>query len=176
MKAFNYFFLLFFITIFFYQCQAPEVQSLDQKTFFDLKAFLDIETERLKERKTAFSKTITLNGYTETKLIEKPDFEIEFSEFYNSDINRSAWLDKYEETKDEIGIHYQAKDEQLEVKEMHISAKGQEISIVKKSQNMLNNAIKEMSYDSTRGYQIKSIRKSIGESADTLMIVVNYVN
>jgi hypothetical protein len=49
------------------------------------------------------------------------------------------------------------------------------ISIRKKTENMLNNTRKELVY-SPSGYQIKSVRKSIGESADTLVIAVKFLD
>lgn len=168
--------LLFLVGVFCLGCGGVE-NVVESGSFFDLKEYIAGEKERLIKDKIKLKKTITLNGVEEIKIIETPDYEIEFSEFLSSDINRVAWLDKYDEIKVEDEIHYVAKGNKLEVKEMNILGGEQisQISIYKKTENMLNNTTKELIY-SPSGYQIKSVRKSIGESADTLVIAVKFLD
>lgn len=169
--------VLALLTLLFTQCQAPEVRSSAAKTFYDLKGFMNQEKERLVKNKVSFEKKITLNGKSETKIITEPDFKVEFSEFYASDINRAAWLDKYEEQKDAAGIHYETKDDQLEVRSMDIEIENglTTIRIEKRNKNLLNDSQKVLHYQSNEGYRMNSIRKSLGESADTLEISVKFL-
>ena len=164
------------ICFLFCQCQAPDVKQLGTRTFFDLKAFIQQEKEKIYNNQTVFEKTVIFNGQKETKLIAKPKLDVEFSEFISSDINRVAWLDKYEETTDQDGIHYTATDDKLEVRKMDIidHKDGKKITIKKRTHNLLNDTQKDLEYHSDLGYHIKSVRKSIGESADTLEIFVNF--
>jgi hypothetical protein len=169
-------FLLFLVGIFCLGCGGVE-NVVESGSFFNLKEYIAKEKIRLTESKVKLEKTIILNGVEEMKIIETPNYEIEFSEFLSSDINRVAWLDKYDEVKKETKIHYTAKDDKLEVRNMDILGgnKITSISIRKKTENMLNNTRKELVY-SPSGYQIKSVRKSIGESADTLIIAVKFLD
>lgn len=152
-------------------------QVVESGSFFDLEEYMNQEKERLTKDKIKLEKTIFLNGVKETKVIDKPDYDVEFSEFFSSDINRTAWLDKYDEVKGESEIHYTATDDKMEVRKMSIMGRNQKsnIFIDKKTENMLNNTQKELMY-SLDGYQIKSVRKSIGESADTLVIAVKFLD
>ena len=169
-------FFIFLVSVFCIGCGGVE-NVVESGSFFNLKEYLAGEKVRLAKENVKLEKTITLNGVEETKIIETPDYEVEFSEFISSDINRVAWLDKYDEIKKGDNIHYLAKDDKLEVRQVDIFGGNaiRNISILKKTENMLNNTKKELSY-SPSGYQIKSVRKSIGESADTLVIAVKFLD
>lgn len=172
-------FLLLGIVVFCLSCEGNVEQVVISDGFFDLKEYMATEQERLVKDKVKLEKTITLNGKEETKVMDNPNYEVEFSEFLSSDINRVAWLDKYEEVKKSNGIHYTAKDEKLEVRNLDIQMSDNKqvshVSIRKKTKNMLNDTRKELAY-TPKGYRIKNVRKSIGESADTLVIAVKFLD
>ena len=95
------------ILISFFACgdktNAP-VKALE-KPYYDVKGFFDGETKRLTEGGMKIKKTVTVNGKSETKIIEKPNFEEEFKLFVASDINRPAWSDKYHVNEKPSGNH-----------------------------------------------------------------------
>ena len=68
--------------------------SLKVKKYFDLKGFMQEEVKRLSGRE-AFTKSLYVNGETETKSEVKIDLDKELDIFSESDINRPAWSDKY---------------------------------------------------------------------------------
>jgi hypothetical protein len=69
--------------------------SKNTTPLFDLKGFLDNEiATHLKDVKKV-KKTVTVNGKTESKEVEIKDWKEELKPFFNSDINRPAWRDKY---------------------------------------------------------------------------------
>ena len=85
-----------FLLLVFSNCknEAPQY-SKNSSPLFDLKGFLDNEiATHLKDVKKV-KKTVTVNGKTETKEVEIKDWKEELKPFFNSDINRPAWLDKY---------------------------------------------------------------------------------
>jgi len=160
-------------------CEAPEVVKIESTPLYDLKAFMLHEQERLEEGNVVLEKTVNLNGKIEKKDITNPNYEVEFSEFFSSDINRTAWQDKYSSSLSSRNTFtYYSKDEKLEVKQLIVENLGDtdKISIFKNTSNFLNESNKVLEYDPRKGYSIKNIRKSIGRSADTLEIRVAFKN
>ena len=94
----TFFVFLLFSQIFTFQsCSGEGIETnvdLDKKIYFDLKEYLDLEKQRLASL-SSFSKTVFVNGEKEQKKVEHLDFEKELKPFYDSDINRPAWSDKY---------------------------------------------------------------------------------
>jgi hypothetical protein len=84
------------LLLIFSNCKEGAPQYLGNTTpLFDLKGFLDNEiATHLKDVKTV-KKTVTVNGKTETKEVTIKDWKEELKPFFNSDINRPAWRDKY---------------------------------------------------------------------------------
>jgi hypothetical protein len=87
---------IIFSLLIFSNCKEGAPQYLGNTTpLFDLKGFLDNEiATHLKDVKTV-KKTVTVNGKTETKEVAIKDWKEELKPFFNSDINRPAWRDKY---------------------------------------------------------------------------------
>lgn len=182
MKVFSscipYVFLI--LVLFSFGCEAPEVTTIESTPLYDLKAFMLQEQARLEKGEVILDKTIILNGKTERKEITNPNYEVEFSEFFSSDINRPAWRDKYQsDLTSKNTFTYHTNDGKLEVKQLRVEDIGEEmdkINILKRTSNFLNESEKELEYDPREGYSIKNIRKSIGRSADTLEIRVLFKN
>jgi hypothetical protein len=85
-----------FLLLLFSNCKNETPQySKNLTPLFDLKGFLDNEiATHLKDVKKV-KKTVTVNGKTETKEVVIKDWKEELKLFFNSDINRPAWRDKY---------------------------------------------------------------------------------
>ena len=117
---------IIFLLLIFSNCKNEVSQYLKNTTpLFDLKGFLDHEiATHLKDIKMV-KKTVTVNGKTETKEVEIKDWKEELKPFFNSDINRPAWRDKYKFEKrmgDTIGFFhlFYRVDENLRTKTMSV--------------------------------------------------------
>jgi len=92
-KPFTFYFLIFF---FFSACVSTEINPPTTNGFFDLSDFMDKEIASKKNQVKKLRKTISLDGVTETKELKNFDFEKETELFRTADINKVAWLDRYE--------------------------------------------------------------------------------
>ncbi len=173
-------FLLIFLMI---QCTPPEMDpALQERNFYDITTFLNQEVDRLEGKD--IRKTVSLNGKSETKSIAKPDYKKELSEFYSSNINKKALVDRYKVVESASSKTYKALDDDLEVRDMTIQypknwGEGDltKIIIHKEKKNLLNEAQKVLYYSPKEGFAINSKRKAIGDvKADTLKIEVQFLD
>ena len=133
--------------------------------YFDLKAYMSAEMERLGERENV-RKVAVVNGKREeqTTATFKPDTELAI--FADADINRTAWLDKYrsDSLRSNDGqlqqLIYTALDSQLITKRLAIDFNSRaEVSQIRIDQSDLSRVAdnrKVLIYEPQRGYQIRS--------------------
>lgn len=155
--------LLMVLPCLFAAC-APEATAgeLDTSPFFDLADYITTETERLTNDKVRVEKTITLNGTTETKELDAINFANDLRLFREADINKPAWLDKYEtQTETLSGSHkittYLAKDSSLIVRRLMIEEDvgvTTKIEIDRKTGTVLSDGKHQLVYDPSRGYSV----------------------
>ncbi len=95
--------------------------------FFDLKGFLAEEQLRLGGH-SDISKTVEVNGQSETKQLKAYDWQAEMALLNQWDINRPAWRDQYQRDTFLLGqqshIQYQSLDDKLQVQSMDIWQSG----------------------------------------------------
>jgi len=163
----NKFSLLFLATLF---CLSSCVETstienaVVEKPFFDLKDYFTQEIERLKDKKNVTKKAF-YNGKEETKIVENPNFKNDLIIFSNTDINRTAWLDKYSvdstfnAQQKLAAIDYKSLDEKLKTKSIRVEFANNDVSSIKITTGG-NSAISQMKnnlkYSPTAGYSIKS--------------------
>lgn len=70
--------------------------QLERDYFFNLEDYFESEIKRLDQRKVPVTKVLSINGLSEEVPTDTLDFSKELSIFKKSDINRVAWIDKYE--------------------------------------------------------------------------------
>ncbi|MEM1323967.1 MAG: hypothetical protein AAGG75_27145 [Bacteroidota bacterium] len=157
----------------------PET-AVQQSQFFDLKQYFKEQEEALAKYKQA-EKTTTINGKTETKLIDEIDFAEELAVFADSDINKASWLDRYEvdSTLNTAGqlqqLQYHALDDKLRTKSLVIDFKdGQvlHIAIENTSSNAINTSQQVLKYRADEGYSIQSRQKVVGAEERVLGVSV----
>lgn len=172
-------YLFLFLIIYSWGCQAPEIKT-SQNKFFDLKEYIQYEIKELSDQ--SIDKNITLNGVHETKKIDTPDLQLEFSELLASDINKAAWLDKFEKTSKGNKTIYKNIDQSMEIKLMEIlyqSKKEQEVEYIfikKEKKNLLNHSVKELEYSPRKWIKTTSIRETISDDQpDTLIVEVKFL-
>lgn len=101
--------------------------------FFDLKEFLAEEQLRLGGHSDV-SKTVEVNGTSETKELKAYDWQSEMALLNQWDINRPAWRDQYQRDTILDGqkshIRYQSLDDKLQVQSMDIWQSGSQMDSI----------------------------------------------
>jgi hypothetical protein len=187
---------IFFLLLIFSNCKNESPQySKNTTPLFDLKGFLDNEiATHLKDIKKV-KKTVTVNGKTETKEVEIKDWKEELKPFFNSDINRPAWRDKYKILNEHnfhdydtlvskkqfnvidknlktqrINIYYGFKTEKTKpMPQTWISS----VSIFNLDNSAISQSYQILSYDEN-GYTIISKQKLIGGQEEKIKIGVTF--
>lgn len=139
------------------QEEAPAVGA-----FFDLQTYLDGEIERLTEGKIPATKSISLNGKTETQENLMINYENDLRLFREADINKPAWIEKYETKEEQLsGSHkmttYTALDSSLVVQRLLIDEDQGvpiKIEIDRKTGTVLSNGKHLLVYEPGRGYSV----------------------
>ncbi|MEM8908368.1 MAG: hypothetical protein AAGD05_11025 [Bacteroidota bacterium] len=104
----------------------PVTEVNQQAPFFDLKAFFSKQQSQHQQIKS-FRKAVQLDGKTEEQVLDDLDVDAELKLFTNSDINKTAWLDKYEVDSlfDQQGhlhhLQYRAKEQQLKTRLLSVA-------------------------------------------------------
>ena len=151
-----------------------------EKPYYDVKGFFEGETKRLTEGGIKIKKTVTVNGHSETKMIDKPNFEEEFKMFVASDINRPAWSDKYHINNKTSGNHdyireYWAKDKNLKTQSLKIMQENEATSFKMEIHNRDKSVVTEsdsyLFYDKNNGFSITNSQQLVG-SIDSVKIEV----
>lgn len=101
--------------------------------FFDLKEFLVEEQLRLGGHADV-SKTVEVNGTSETRELKAYDWQSEMALLNQWDINRPAWRDQYQRDTILDGlksyIRYQSLDDNLQVQSMDIWQSGSQVDSI----------------------------------------------
>ncbi len=139
-------------------------KSLVEKPFFDLKNYFAQEMTRLADKKNVTKKAF-YNGQEETKIIENPNFSNELLIFSNTDINRTAWLDKYSvdstfnAQQKLTTIDYASLDKKLKTKSLHVEFSNNVVSLIEitsAGNSAISQTNSKLTYSPTKGYSIKS--------------------
>ena len=147
--------------------EAPAIQG--DKPFFDLKIYFQSEIERLGSEQTVVDKIINLGGVEETQTMQNLDFGKELNLFLQADINRPAWVEKYQidssfSVDDLENITYTALDSSLIVRTLSIDFhdnKVQQVNIRKKEGSFIAFSKQQLSYQPSKGYLIQSHQEVI---------------
>ncbi len=139
-------------------------QGVRPDAFFDLKGFIKEEAQRLSEQQPRVRKRIEVSGKQEVQTFDSLDYSKELDIFSRSDINRVAWLDKYQvDSTFERGqlakITYTTDDEELKTHRMEIEfdqGKASSIYVRNKTESIVANIEQEMQYRTGEGYWLVS--------------------
>jgi hypothetical protein len=156
----------------FLGCQEPQKSEglKTDKKFYDLKNFFLSEIKRHTEGGTKIEKTVKVNGKTEMKTIEKPNFEAELADFAACDINRPAWRDKYTEINQANHINITALDKNMKIKSINIARGEYEIFIEDKSP--LTHNKQNLYYNINGVWSIKKEQKFVGSAPEIIEMQV----
>lgn len=153
-----------FITGLLAACQPQRTSSGDEPTpFFDLLAYIDAEAEALNEQQPKVRKRVVVQGQEETQVLSEVDFSEELKVFRRSDINRKAWIDKYQadstfEQGQLVQARYVAIDSSLKTRwlEVQYNEEGevQAVLIRNRSKSPVVNVRQDLSYRPGKGYRL----------------------
>ncbi|MBX2873339.1 MAG: hypothetical protein KTR30_14605 [Saprospiraceae bacterium] len=177
-------FPLLFISILalsIFQCQSNTSIStdLEEKNFFDLRAFFEAEIVRLQEENPKIKKEIEINGKKEQKTQEGVDFEKELAIFIRSDINKPAWVDKYGvdsimSSDDLIRVDYIALDSTLKTRLLSVEfedAMVNKVTITNKTASPLIQSKQQLTFEPNKGYQIAN-QQDLSLSDDSQLRII----
>ena len=124
-KMFRSILMYLLFTLIFSCSQKGEVNNKPNYSFFSTIDFMEEEKNWMVNNKISLTKTLSLNGETDTLYIDQPNFASELDVFIKSDINRPSLSDKY--SVDSIfssgklyKITYTAKDEKVNTRKLSI--------------------------------------------------------
>ena len=145
-------------------CYADEIrEDLAVETFFDLSGYIDRQVDSLQTAGTTVTKTIRLNGTTETHEVADLNFRNDLRVFREADINKPAWREKYlvDSTRraGELIRTYTAVDSSMQTRELSVVTREGDpvrIAIVRKTGTVLSDGLHEMTYEPATGYRMVS--------------------
>lgn len=146
-------------------CNVSEAEvAVSEKPFFDLAGFIDAQVEELNRQKPKLEKTVTINGTEETQSDPELDFERDLAIFRRSDINKSAWTDKYRIEKTEIGTAYIAIDSSMQTQLLRVATDEggavNRIYVERRMGNFLSDGRQQLTYIPGKGYSVVSQQTS----------------
>ena len=149
-------------------CYAEEVrEDMSRDPFFNLQAYIDRQVDSLQAADIAVTKTITLNGTTETQELADLKFANDLRIFREADINKPAWLDKYrserEERDGQLVQTYTALDSSLQTRELTVVSEDGDpirIEILRKTGTVLSDGLHRMVYQPASGYSMRTRQRN----------------
>jgi len=162
--------ILFLLSVLTIACQPESVKERAKVDyFFDLEAFMNQEIERLNEAQPRIEKRIVLSGKTEVKQFDSLDYERELAVFVKADINKVAWVDKYEaDSSYQDGkltkVTYTTKDKDLKTHLLEVSfEQGEVVHIHARgvTESVVADVYKDMDYWPGKGYTLSSAQSTV---------------
>ena len=149
-------------------CQQKEIRN-KQIEYVDLQGFFSAEASRLNAQKPTFTKTVCINGKTESKVVNKSiDWEKELSVFKEADINKPAFKGMYQITKLANKTIYTTVSKNVPVKRIEVdfgnTKKPIGIRIFQLTKNMIYQSTDTLSYypDSVYSIHKKQVVRVLG--------------
>ncbi|MEM6395986.1 MAG: hypothetical protein AAF741_06535 [Bacteroidota bacterium] len=150
-----------------------------QGPFFDLEGYMQGQIDSLQALNPEVRKTIELNSEIETHQLDNLNFKQELKLFQQADINKPAWIDKYEieerRENDAVRTYYNATDTTLAVQQMMVDQIGKKVAMVfidRQTGSFLSQGSQTLVYRPTEGYEIATSQSSkVGGEIEGLVVV-----
>lgn len=169
---------ILFVLITLTACNVSETEAgIEEKPFFDLAGYIDAEVAKLNEEKPTLEKTVTINETEETQTDPELDFERDLAIFRRSDINRTAWKEKYEVEKMEKETTYTATDSSLQTQLLRVTEDPagtvSRIYVERRMGNFLSDGRQQLTYLPGEGYTVvsKQVSSLVGNVDVDLKVV-----
>lgn len=168
------------LTLLLSSCDPAPASAPDATPFFDLGTYMDGEIGRLTEQRRPVTKTITLNGETETKTLDAINFANDLKLFRDANINKPDWSDKYVTAEKTLSAGhrvttYVASDSSLIVRRLLVEEDQGvpvRIEVDRRTGNVLSQGRSRMVYEPARGYRVETEQeKRFGDDLTTTIDV-----
>ena len=177
--------MLLLLSIVFSLSNCVEETAIIKKesSFFDLKNYFETQQAILSKLKRVI-KIATIDGKHVEKELDSLDFNEELKVFEASDINKVAWMDKYQVDSifDENGmldqIVYKATDEKLRTQQLSVSFDQNEVDTIEIFNNSSSGVAKlqqHLLYIPNSGYRIESTQKTTFSEEHVVTVDVQFL-
>ncbi len=132
------------------------------QAFFGLKEYMQQETQQLSALQPRVLKRISIDGKAEEQVFDSLDYSKELAVFSRSDINKTAWFDKYRvDSTFQAGqlrqATYTALDEKLKTRLMEIEydeGAVTSVHILNRTESLVADVYQDMYYRAGKGYSL----------------------
>lgn len=143
-------------------CKKEEDFGKGKFQYFDLSGFITEETKTLKAKNPEVEKMVFLNGNTEQKKETIENWENELNAFKEADINKRAFLGRYQADSfaqgETLSVKYSALEKKFRTRDLMIQFDAQnkpvKISAALATSNILYSSYQKMTYEPGKGYSI----------------------
>ncbi len=147
-------------------CYADELrQEMEQEPFFDLSGYIDAQVDSLQRLRPEVEKTIVLNGTSETQRLTDVQFATDLRVIREADINKPAWLDKYQVNTRREGTAtvtvYTATDTTMQTRTLTVTREAgipTDIEVVRRTGTVLSQGEHTLSYRPASGYRLRTMQ------------------
>ena len=165
-------------------CQ-PVLNNSNATTYFDLKAYFEsvVQADESLKKKNV-EKVLIIDG-KESERIQMQDYNVmdDLEILKSANINRPAWLDKYEVDTAEYStgnyfISYQAKEEDLKIQQVSVKRTGQtitEIRVKKQIESVIANSYQTILYIPNKKYSVETRQQILKGEEAVSMVEVNFI-
>ncbi|MBV6652403.1 MAG: hypothetical protein KI786_01520 [Mameliella sp.] len=171
MKIFPFATCLLCFVLLFTSCQDAAEPSSSQSAgpFFNLTDYIEGQIFELNKEQPKVQKVISIDGQQEAKVLDSLDYRTELKTFLNSDINRKAWVDKYDvdsifENSNLKQITYKANTEDLKTQLIHIRYEEDQVSevyIENRTFSLVADVSQDLHYEAGIGYRLVTTQKTV---------------
>lgn len=162
-------------------CQV-ESSNNSLQPFFDIDDFLEKELTSMSNL-SSIKKIVTINGETNESILQTFDLKKDLEIFRNSNINKVAWLDKYEVDStlssqgELLELNYSTTNKKLKTKEVNIKYDTGKIGLIKiknAASSLVSNIEQQLIYTPQKGYSILSKQNVTLSDEQILKIIVEF--
>ncbi|MCB0570573.1 MAG: hypothetical protein KDC66_12445 [Phaeodactylibacter sp.] len=153
------------------------------QAFFDLKGYIQKETQRLSSQQPRVLKRISIDGEQEEKTFDTLDYSKELAIFSRSDINKTAWFAKYQAdstfSQGQLQqITYAAKDKKLKTRLLEVRFDGQgavsDIHISNVTESLVADVRQDLAYQPAEGYSLTTRQSTALSDEKEISVVVKF--
>lgn len=183
MHATRFALLATFISVLLYACQEPSTAPANQAgPFFGLKAYMEEQVEALNQEQPEVRKAILVDGQRETQQFDSLDYQTELKTFINSDINRKAWVDKYEADSTFEGsqlkqVTYKATATDLKTQLLRVKfdeGKVSDIYIENRTNSIVADVRQDLHFQPEEGYRLFTAQETVLSEEQEIEVVVKW--
>ncbi|NQX37245.1 hypothetical protein SAMN05421820_103787 [Pedobacter steynii] len=148
-----------FLLLLCYSCGDSTVAGQkNAHIYFDLKGYIEQESNRLNRSNPSVHKTVMVNDSSESKEIKIKDWKKELSAFSDADMNRAAWKGLFQVKKSGEKEMYTSDHKKVPVKELIITRRSGQLyglQLFIRNSNTLYTSADTLSYYPDSLYEVK---------------------